>query len=85
MEPGDNQLHRTFLRKWLDRVENEELSTEESRRLTEFMMREMMLGDIQKQGEDISYAMNDESNDKKWLKYFTLGWFVYEHLGVEGH
>lgn len=62
----------------LNRFTTGEMSPQQVRRLGEFCMREEMLTRLGKQSTEI------ESDDEKCLKYFTLGWFIYEVIGVEG-
>ncbi len=71
--PSEHNL--TFLKEWIGRLERGELSQIEMRRLSEFMMRERFVA---------SLGAHKVDEDEKWLKYLTLGWFVYEQLGIEG-
>lgn len=74
---GDD-VNCVFLREWLTRLERGDLTTAEVRRMTEFVMRERFLLHLRENMENVP------EDNEKWLKYLTLGWFVYEQLGVEG-
>lgn len=71
----------SFLREWTGRLERGELSSVEMRRLSEFMMRERFVERLRGVNSE-GVLKSDE--EEKWLKYLTLGWFVYEYLGIEG-
>lgn len=66
------------LKQLIDRIDNHQLSNDEIRRVSEFVMRECMFQYLRTNGPTLS------TDDEKWMKYMTLGWFIYEHLGVEG-
>lgn len=67
-----------FLQQLLDQLRNDKIDQGTKRRLGEFMMTEKM---CERLGSNESNESNDE---QKWLKYFTLGWYIYEMLGIEG-
>lgn len=69
----------THLKHLIERIEANQLSGDELRRVSEFVMRECMFQYLRANGT------SQCAEDEKWMKYLTLGWFIYEHLGVEGH
>lgn len=72
---SDVPLCQHFIRRFLAG----ELTAEEKRRWGEFCMREEMIRKLGTQHE------NSPDEQEKWLKYFTLGWYIYEILGIEGN
>lgn len=63
-----------FLQHLLTQLKNETMDPGTKRRLGEFMMTESMCRNLS----------TTPGEDQKWLKYFTLGWYIYEMLGIEG-
>jgi len=59
----------TFLRKLADSMEKNELSPEQTKKIGEFFMAYQM-GEHEDEHED-------EDEDSDFMKFITLGWYVY--------
>lgn len=55
-----------FLENHLDKLKNDQLTEDEQKRLSEFVIQE-------------SYLNSEKGEDKEQLKYFALGWYIYEN------
>lgn len=56
-----------FLENHLEKLKNDQLTEEEHKRLSEFFIQESYMNNIKKDDE------------KDQLKYFALGWYIYEN------
>ena len=67
MEQFDpNNALAPFLRKLADDLEKNKLSNEETQRIGEFYMSWL--------------NTEEEMNDKDFIKFFTMGWYVYRQI-----
>lgn len=74
-ESYDKQI--SFFEKLVERMKNNQLSSDEKKRYSEFYMSEKLIEYIQHNQRDF------QSDENKWLKYFTLGWYIYEQIGIQ--
>lgn len=65
-----------FFQDIADRLKTDQMSSKEHQRWSEFYMSEKMASRL----ENECFHLSDE---KKLLKYFTLGWFLYEEVGIQ--
>lgn len=64
-----------FLEELVEKFKNRQTTHEEDVRITEFYINEVH--EIFK--KDLQNSENSE-NSKNYMKYFTLGWYIYENL-----
>lgn len=72
----EKQKQIRFFQQIVDRLTTNEMTSNEQRRWSEFYMLEKMLNSIETQHTHF------ETDEKKMLKYFTLGWYLYEDMGI---
>ncbi len=68
-----NRALAPFLRKLADDLEKNKLSDEEIHRIGEFYMSCVFNTNADKQAEE-------EMTDKDFVKFFTMGWYVYRQI-----
>jgi hypothetical protein len=85
-----------FLRKLATDIDNKHLTQRELLTTSEFYIKYQFLQNMQKRGYNDEYDINklnrneNDGNDgngeedmNEWLKFLTLGFFIYKMVGVE--
>lgn len=69
-----------FLENLLQKLKDETLSEEEHKRLSEYVIQESYISNKKDQkDQNDEKEQNDQKEQKDQLKYFALGWYIYEN------
>jgi hypothetical protein len=60
-----------FLEELTEKFKNRQTTKEEDIRITEFYINEL---------HEIFKNSNNNKDEKEYMKYFTMGWYIYENL-----
>lgn len=70
---NEKQRHILFLENLLNKLKNNQLTNEEQKDISEFYIKFLYLHN------------NEEIDERKFIKYMSLGWYIYEFLNNDNN